>query len=590
MSAFRLFVVCALLSLLVACEGIGKGNKPRSLVVLQIPPGQNLTQAQILDPPADFMDFAAFSCVGGALRAFVIFDDDSVGDFSDRVRWSSNSDALRVSNADLPTRADDGTVFSFGALVPSATAAAGTATITAQYLDLRASVDVAIRGTGEAIVEPAFSQVPFGATVRPAMFRMAPGSLTPFRVRRMLDGRGLSDVTSTTTLSIQDDDEGTVADFANAADTDRYGLLASTGTFNAVDGDTDFNRQIGVVAEPADDIDDDAAADDQDDAGSPAPPLTVLATPQIPGCAAAQTVMQVTKIAPGDLTLDYQKDFYPPGGPTGHLVERGSQRLRLIARFVDDNGDGDRDDEGEYQDLGSQFLSGYAFDRDADGDCDVADLDPPLADPMPAYPEAVLRFGSILNPNFVNAVADTINDDADEPTLICARYGARPSPGTGYPAIPGVLGSVLPLTVIDGPLTALSVAASDPCTAEAEIATLCTPLDPPITDPRTPSLRPGQVLRFTAMGTFKSDGDEDRVQPITELVDWTSSDTARAVIGPAQGLAPGQLVTLADALEGTLDIVARFVRDALDTVPPTVDDDADEVVTTPLTVLPAAAP
>lgn len=590
MSVFRLFVVCGLLSLMLGCDGVGKGNGPRSLVVLQIPAGQGVSQEQVRNPPAEFTDFEAFSCVGGTLRAFVIFDDDSVGDFTNRVRWSSNNEAvLQVSNFDLQTQQANGTVFGSGTLVPAATAAASsTATITAEYLNLQARADVVLRGAGDAIIEPIFSRVPTDATVRPAFFRVASDTFTGFRVRRVLEGQGLTEVSATTILSIQNDDSDTVANPANVADTDRYGFLDGNRAFNARDADTDFDRDLRVVADPADDIDDDASLTDIDDAGAAAPPLTILSTPLIPGCPAAQTVVQVSEIAPGGLTLDYQRDFYPAGDPTGHLVEGSSQSVRVIARFADDNSDGDRDDEGEYQDLSLAFTSSFGFDRDADLDCDVADLDPALAAPSPAYPEAVVRFALLFEGggNRVSALADNPNDDADEPTLICARNGARVSPGAGYPARPGVLSNVLPLTVIDGPLTALRVAASDPCTADEQVARLCTPLDPPVTDPQNPTLRAGNLLTFTANGTFTSDAGANLEQPITPLVAWSSSNTALAVIGPGQGLAAGQLFALTD-VQGSVTITARFVRGAVDTVPPTAGDAVDQVVESNVTIAPA---
>lgn len=595
MSAFRLFVVCGLLSLLPACSGVGKGNKPKSLVVLQIPAGRGLTQEQVLNPPAEYLDFTAYSCVGGSLRAFVVFDDDSIGDFTTRVRWSSNSADLKVSNFDVPTSSGEGTVFGSGTLVPVATAAVpATVRITASYLGMEAVADVALRGASDAIVEPTYSQVPFETAVRP-VFRAAPGSLVNFRVRRVLDGKGLTDVSSTTVLTIENDDDGDlIADSTDETDTDRYGVLDSTGTLTVRDADTDFDRDLKVVSDTADDVDDDGDLSDLDEGGSAAPPLTLLATPLIPGCAAAQVVVQGSKIAPGDLSLEYQKDFYG-AGPTGHLAENSSQALRLVARFVDDNSDTDRDDEGEYQVVSNQLRAGFAYDRDADSDCDVVDLDPALTNPSPAYPEAMVRFGAQITrtANFVTAIADATDDGLDEPTTICARYGASASPNVdlGYPAKPGVLSNTLPLTVIDGPLTAMTVAASDPCTAEVKQATLCTELDPPISDPLNPSLRAGKVLQFNAQGTFTADGGASLTQPITSLVSWTTSDAAKAVIGAVQAtsLAQGQLVALTGA-EGSVTVTARFVRGAVDTSPATASDPTDEVVEIPLALLPAEDP
>lgn len=574
LSRFALAFACLLF--IAGCSGIGDGARPESIVILQAPVNQVVTREQVLNPTDDPPE--AFACIRTQLRAFVVFSDGNVGDFTSRARWKSNNkDVLTVSNGDEKVEDRKGLFFGFGSVAPRA---AGTARVSAEYLGLRASVPVSVSPSGDLVITP-------------ANFRMAPNTLQALRVTSLLDGK-VREVTGAMAFSLEGDDDGTVANKNDPSDTDRYAILDSTtpNLLSAFDADTDFNRVIGDVDDLTDDVDDEKDSSDLDDRGDAAPLLRIEAKATVPDCKAPVfATVQVSKVPANGLVLQYQDGF------AGQIAEGTSQRLQLTAHFGDFNGDGDTDDEDEFQDLSNQVQSSFAYDRDGDGDCDIVDLDPPVEDPDPEYPAAVLSLGSFLTrtQNRVVGVVDDPDDKTDEPNFVCARYGFRTDPDKTdeangpLPSDPGVLSNSLPMAVIDGPLKTLSAEAFDPCSEEDAAKGFCEPLDPPLADPLQPVVKAGHLISFSARGSFFTDAQKRLRQTITEHVVWSSSDTDLAVIGPLSlgsvSLASGQLFALPD-VEGTVTVTARFVRGVVDSDPPDADDRRDEVVEIPVTIVP----
>ncbi|MGQ0619146.1 MAG: hypothetical protein ACT4QA_04370 [Panacagrimonas sp.] len=583
----RIAVACVCLSMAVGCSGIGDGSRPESLKILQVPANQTLTIEQILEAPDEAAE--AFSCVRSQLRVFAIFTDGRVGDFTNRARWrSNNEDALTVSNGDERIPGLRGRFFGFGSLAPRGDAPT-TVRVTAEYLDLQASVRVRVKPSGNFVISP-------------KAIRMAPNSVQNFRVSSMMEGR-MREITNGVRFTLDNDDPNLVPNKNREEDTDRYGFIEAGGGFRAFDSDRDFNRTFGTLPNDAsDDIDDDDLLTDLDDNGDPAPLLTVRAESLVANCKAPVTAtVQVTRIPADGLRLRY------PEGFSGKLVQRVFQPLDLIAEFGDFNGDGDTTDEGEFQDMSTQPAATFSTDRDGDGDCDTVDLDPAVTDPDPPYPPAAVGFfGSVLsgNPNLVTALQDAgttedPEDDNDEPPrLVCARYGARPDPDdeTGddppgengpRPADPGVLSNSIPITAIDSPLFALSLEAFDPCAVADAVRGFCTALDPPLTDPLNPTVQAGRLINFRALGSFQTDAGETLRQAITTSVVWSTSDEDIAVIGPRQGLFAGQLIAIPEAA-GPVTVTARFIRGVNDTNTDRPEGDFNDTVSEiPLVVVPA---
>lgn len=257
--------------LLSACEGVGKGSKPESLRVL---PLDGNTQRLLLNASETPQPAKAFTCFRSGLGLYVTFSDGTIGTFSNRATWdSSDDDILRVASlGDAPDA--DGLVFSPGVLTP---VAAGTATVTATYLGMRASIPVTVTETNPA----SFSITPKTAV-------MAPSSFQVFRVAAMVNGI-MTDVSNSGTFSFVTPD----SDVA---------ILGSNGTVSAVE------------------------------AGDPMT-LQMKFTPDCPVTPAAR--IQVAE--PTSLRIEREPGFYPvDAAPTENLLVAGyTQYLRVVAGFGD---------------------------------------------------------------------------------------------------------------------------------------------------------------------------------------------------------------------------------------------------------------
>lgn len=288
-STTQTIAACIAVLLLAGCSGIGSGSKPEKIQILQLDPRVPLAADPLTRPtePAK-----VFTCIRSALGGFVTFSDGSVGNFTSRALWtSSDPGVVRVSNADEPVPFNPGLVFGFGALTP---VAAGSATVTVNYLGLTATIPVIVQALDTSTL-----------TITPAKATMVPNSVQAFRAEATLDGvvRDVSDVVNFRFTTPDD----------NVATVDRRGTVVAQAPGAQLNLEANFNS-----------------------------PCTV--TPVAP----VQVAM------PTALRLERETDFYPSGTSSSeNRVVRGyTQFARVIAEF---GADFDADGSNDEQDLGSQI-------------------------------------------------------------------------------------------------------------------------------------------------------------------------------------------------------------------------------------------
>lgn len=201
MLKLRAFVLLAT-ALLGSCAGIGDGNKPESLVVIP-------TLGR------DAEGFRAFMCFRDNLQVLARFTNGLVGDFTNRVTYrSSDTGVLLVSNGDQVAPDRPGFFFSRGTISP---VAPGTATITVEFADLSASLDV-------TVVEPDFIRV---TPKRDGGQSLAVGSVQQFTATTAFDGAE-ADVTQLATWSLVDAATDAPVDSATASILRLTGLLTAS--------------------------------------------------------------------------------------------------------------------------------------------------------------------------------------------------------------------------------------------------------------------------------------------------------------------------------------------------------------------------
>lgn len=130
--SLRLTAFAAGLVFLAGCNPIGNGTGPVSMT-LNGPDGT-----------PDAATGTVYECIRAGVTAALTFDNGSVGDFTNRVVWtSSNPDVVRVSNLNTePVPGVEGAFFGRGVLTP---VAPGTARITAQFSDFTRFIDITVR-------------------------------------------------------------------------------------------------------------------------------------------------------------------------------------------------------------------------------------------------------------------------------------------------------------------------------------------------------------------------------------------------------------------------------------------------------------
>lgn len=535
--------VAAVTALLLAgCNGVGKGSKPEKIEVSKIV-GSTVV---IDDEPAK-----AYTCLTTRLGLVVTFTDGDRGDFSYRAHWTSdNEDVAVVSNYQQPIsdklEGEEGATYTAGGVIyPTGL---GTTTIRVEYLGFHASLGVEV---GEVA----------GLRVLPADAKIAPKSNQVYSVRAKLDGVE-TDVTSLATIEL--------LDAAGETPDENIAVFSTSSGQNVVSG---------VAAQPDGDS-----------------PLTVKTTFEAPCATAPSTTVRVANIAPGGLKVGYEEGF-----ESGKIAEGTSEFLTLTATFAD----------GSTQDLSNQVRAKFDYDRDGDGLCELTheqggtsdtstvacadgvdndgDGKTDLADPGCAsatdadeLDDAPVSFSGLLTGlNLMFANADDNHKDAG--TLVCAAFGADTvaasqdpdlaacedgvdndedekidmddpdcaSPDDNNEADEGVLSDVVPVKVVDRPLSSFAVTAVDPC-EPAE--TGCTPLDP--LDQDNLHIKAGQIIRFLAAGQFTRLGaspDTAYAQDISKDVVWTLS-----VEDEDADFTPAVIVSGRSSIAGTMSTLKRF--------------------------------
>lgn len=233
---------------MTACSGgaVGGGNAPRRIVIAAS------------GATTELPTLRGYRCLTYPLRALLFFDDGSVGDFTNRVVWSTNNPgAARVSNADIETT---GGFFTNGVVVPSGE---GNAIITADYFgivsQIAVSVSTPLNITLKAVVDGNYAPL---ARINPnrspddTAFTMAPGTSQTLAVTAFLDGFE-TDITKYSTLGFQVPNSG-VASMNSSTSS----IVAGAGggpvipqaTFSTCDlntSTTDPNKIVRMSVSPA---------------------------------------------------------------------------------------------------------------------------------------------------------------------------------------------------------------------------------------------------------------------------------------------------------------------------------------------------
>lgn len=187
---FARFLPAAVLGLLPAlsgCDSIGEGS---TLEKLELVPASGVTQTV---PYEEGGSYKLFQCFRDEFIAVGTFTSGTTANFNRRARWtSSDPSVVQVSNGDIPAVfvvggdfIEHGTVrYARGTVIPRGVPGS-KATITAEFVGLKASINVEIRKPALRIV-PAPSSDP-SAVVNPV--HLAEGTIQRLTVLGDLDGR-----------------------------------------------------------------------------------------------------------------------------------------------------------------------------------------------------------------------------------------------------------------------------------------------------------------------------------------------------------------------------------------------------------------
>jgi hypothetical protein len=194
---------------LAACD-VGEGNKPEAIRFV----------ASTADP-TDVAEVSAFECFTRSVTVIAEFTDGIPGDFSQRVRYRSDNEAVvRISNGDVVVPGRPGVAYVRGTLVP---VSAGSATVTAEFGGLTDSVQVVVRRP-ESIIVSNEKFLDTDWTTERSVSQMVPGSFQ-LPVATVV----LNDGTSTTTSNV-----ASLGNWVTDAPAEVATIVAATGRINAV--------------------------------------------------------------------------------------------------------------------------------------------------------------------------------------------------------------------------------------------------------------------------------------------------------------------------------------------------------------------
>lgn len=172
-------VALGVVMLISACSGVGDGNRPDSL--------------RLVDAQTAGDSVSLFQCFEGRISALVRFTDGTQADFlapagsRPVILTSSDESVVRVSNGDLPVPLVEGVRYPRGTLIP---VGVGTATVRGAFSDLSDEITVVV-------------DRPDAISVTPAMQTVAVGTAQLFAATAVLDGTP-SSVTSSALWTIED--------------------------------------------------------------------------------------------------------------------------------------------------------------------------------------------------------------------------------------------------------------------------------------------------------------------------------------------------------------------------------------------------
>lgn len=313
MKPHRLILVPALLAALAGCGSIGEGSTIESLEILPA------------NGSAETAPYTMYQCLRDQLVVIATFSDGTRADFSFRANWTSSDPAIvQVSNNDVPSVFVIDGVFTPlanvpyrpGTLIPAG--GTGTATITASFIGLHASMNVAVSAAPLSIAPvgpgidpqapPAVTYVGENTTQRFTFFAQqgnrlttlatinALGNLTPV-LWRFPDAEGELDV----------GEDGVTGDF------DKY--AAPT----AADPSAVIHTTSGVVTGKKAD----AAQYTVQAVTDLCPTVTLTAPIRVAGFTAGTPI-----------TLAHEEDFNGDGvAPTGDFISGTSEVLRATANL-----------------------------------------------------------------------------------------------------------------------------------------------------------------------------------------------------------------------------------------------------------------
>lgn len=223
----RPFIVISVVLLalaLGACSGtVGTGSGPQRLEIVQ-------------STGAPASSIVAYQCLRSSLAAVLHFSDGSVGNFTNRVVWSSSDPGtVRIANSNeepIPGTFDK--FYAPGTLTPVAT---GSAVITAEYQGLTAQVQVSVHPLAALTIK----QIVQGNAVVPAngAFTLGVGTRQALQLTALLDNVE-TDITKLATWSFEVPNDGEAS-----VDT-----TTATVTANGAGGPMQLNAGFDACPDP----------------------------------------------------------------------------------------------------------------------------------------------------------------------------------------------------------------------------------------------------------------------------------------------------------------------------------------------------
>lgn len=301
MSITRIAVSCLGVTVLSACGGIGDGSRPDEIRIVAVSATTGLSGrdfVKLFDEPQK--PVATYTCLRDRMTAFVRFSDGDIGDFSRRVKWSSDNTAVAtVSNGDEPVPGIDKRFFIPGSFKPVSAAAVN---ITAEYLGISTTIPVTVREIDKSSIE-----------ITPLTAAVAPKALQTFQVFALIDG-------------VRTAIAGSRSRYLDALN---FKFQTPNDEIALIDGTDPEGVQVLGVAVP--------------EAGAGPMVLDANLTSECPGVSLTVPV-QVAEVT--SLKLGYEDGF-----TNGRLITGSTQVVRVIGSYagvdLDENGEDDTQDLSE---------------------------------------------------------------------------------------------------------------------------------------------------------------------------------------------------------------------------------------------------